>query len=151
MHYTEDTKKTLAAVSHINYESMMLLLTMLGAGGVPPPFPPRIRTCLSDKVTCKYHIQSLLNNVIHLSKSFFFFMSKRKKLLSFLLIASAILISSWILLWRRLRPNSVSTCVWIILPDRQMSKNHKNKRNFVIIWQKVNILGASELLVLNLS
>jgi len=34
-----------------------------------------------------------------------------KIIVSFLLIASAILISSWILLWRHLRPNRVSTCV----------------------------------------
>jgi len=38
-------------------------------------------------------------------------------IISFLLIASAILISSWILLWRHLRPNRVSTCVRIILQN----------------------------------
>ena len=30
-------------------------------------------------------------------------------------------------------------------------KNHKNKRKQVIIWQNINILGASELFVLDLS
>jgi len=50
--------------------------------------------------------------------------------ISFLLIASAILISSWILLWRHLRPNRVMPCVWIILPNEALSRIIKIKETY---------------------
>jgi len=71
--------------------------------------------------------------------------------LSSLLIASAILMSSWILVWRHSRPIRESTCVRIILPDELTSRIIKNKIKLVILWQNMTILGASELLVLDMS
>ena len=63
------------------------------------------------------------------------------------LIASAILMSSWILVWRHLWPIRKSTCVRIILTT---SRIIENKRKLVILWQNITILGASELLVLDM-